>query len=169
MHPETIQPETLRQKIEDLMYESGDRANYLDYGKPKAAEAKKTQETIKQLDNQAKALQAELKLLIADMRAQHPQAFEEWINYHTGMLQKIMDENTKDPNERTRKFVAKQTLEEWEKVRAGEQDYVNINWNFLKDYKAEVRTITGGTKMNINTGPSAGDAKKSRSWWPFGK
>lgn len=28
---------------------------------------------------------------------------------------------------------------EWEKVAAGEQEYVGINWYFLKDYKADIR------------------------------
>ena len=143
MLTETIQLETLRQKIEDASYEAGDKTDYLSYGKPNAAEAKKTQEYIKQLDSQAKALQAELKQLIADVRSQHPQAFEEWITYHTGMLQDIVDEKTTGKDAGTRKFVAKQTIQEWEKVRAGEQEYVNINWHYLKDYKADVRKIKG--------------------------
>lgn len=167
MLTETIQLETLRQKIEDVNYESGDRANYLDYGKPHAAEAKKTQEYIKQLDSQAKALRAELKQLIASVRSQQPQAFEEWINYHIGMLQKIIDEKTEGANARTRKFVAKQTLEEWEKVRAGEQEYVNINWNFLKDYKASVRTITGRSLKTTNS--TSQSKSESKAWWQFWK
>ena len=96
---------------------------------------------------------------VAVVRAEQPQAFEEWINYHTGILQKILDEKATDTNANTRKFVAKNTLQEWEKVRAGEQDYVGINWYFLKDYRASVRTFS---EPGINT-------KESKSWWQFWK
>lgn len=155
----TIQLEKLRQRIEEMEYESGDRSDYLDRGKPSAAEAKRAQARIEELNSQSKAFKSELKQLIAVVRAEQPQAFEEWINYHTGILQKILDEKATNTNANTRKFVAKNTLQEWEKVRAGEQDYVGINWYFLKDYRASVRTFS---EPGINT-------KESKSWWQFWK
>jgi len=143
MLTETIQLETLRQKIEDVSYEAGDKTDYLSYGKPSPVQAKQAKELIEKLNSQSKELRAEFKQLIATVRSQQPQAFEEWINYHMGMLQDIVDEKTTGKDAGTRKFVAKQTIQEWEKVRAGEQEYVNINWHYLKDYKADVRKIKG--------------------------
>jgi len=167
MLTETIQLETMRQKIEDVEYEAGDRANYLDYGKPNPAQAKQAKELIENLNSQSKELRAEFKQLIATVRSQQPQAFEEWINYHIGMLQTIVDENPAGKDARTRKFVAKQTLEQWEKVRAGEQEYVNINWHFLKDYKADVRTITGGRVKKAESNSQV--ENEGKAWWQFWK
>jgi hypothetical protein len=133
-----------------------------DRSKLSPAEARKVQESITKLDSQAKALQEELKQLTASVRSQNPQAFEEWVNYHTGILQKILDEKSTDKMAPPRRLVAQQTMEQWEKVRAGEQEYISINWYFLKDYKAEVRSITGGVKP-------ASEKKKGKSWWPFGR
>ena len=165
MLSETIQLEKLRQKIEDVEYESGDRSDYLDRGKPSAAEAKRAQARIAELNSQSQALKAELKQLIATVRSEEPQAFEEWINYHAGILQKIISEKETGTNAKTRKHVAKNTLQEWEKVRAGEQDYVGINWYFLKDYKASVRTFSEpGIKTRENK-----LKEESKSWWQFWK
>ena len=166
MLKEAIALETLRQTIEDMEYESGDRANYLDYGKPNPAQAKQANELIEKLKEQSKAARAELKQLIATVRSQQPQALEEWVNYHIGMLQKIVDEKT-EAVITPRKNLAKETIQNWEKVRAGEMEFVNINWHFLKDYKASVRSITG---RSLKTTDSASQSKaESKAWWQFWK
>lgn len=167
MHPEAIQLETLRQNIEDVLYESAMGSEMLDRGKPSPAEAKKTREYVNQLDSQAKALKDEFNHMIAATRLQNPQAFEEWIDYHIGMLQKILDEKSTEKNAVVRRNVAKGTIQEWEKVRAGEQEYVNINWYFLKDYRAEVRNITGGSaKKTVSASQTKTEGK---AWWQFWK
>ena len=166
MLPETIQLETLRQKIEDSEYEAGDRSDYLSYGKPNPAQAKQAQELIEKLKVESKATRAELKQLLGSLRAQQPQAVEEWINYHAGLLQKIIDEKT-EAVITPRKNVAKETLQNWDRVRAGELDYVNINWHFLKDYKASVRTITGGSAKTA--GKTGQEKTEGKSWFQFWK
>lgn len=162
MLTETIQLETLRQKIEDAEYEAGNQSDYLDRGKPNSGQAKHAQERIDKLNSQSKALKAELKQLIAAMRSQNPQALDEWVNFHTGLLQKILDEKTTGANAATRRSVAKGTMQEWEKVRAGEQEYVNINWYFLKDYKASVRKFDSITDERIRN-------TDGKAWWQFWK
>jgi hypothetical protein len=169
MHPETIQLETLRQKIEDVEYEAGNQSDYLDRGRPNPSQAKKAQETINQLNEQTRTLQAELKDLIARVRSQQPQAIEDWVNYHTGILHNIINENASGANAATRRSVARSTLQEWEKVRLGEQDFVRINWYFLKDYREGVRQI--GSK---GTAPSSVNTKdqpdnNGKAWWQFWK
>ena len=161
MLEETIQLEMLRQKIEDSDYEAGSQSDYLDRGRPTPVQAKKANELISELKRQGQASRAELKQLISTVRSQRPEALEEWINFHIGILQKIGDEKTMDAEAVARRNVAKSTLQEWEKIRAGEMEYVSINWHFLKDYKASVRTITNG---------SAGHGKaESKAWWQFWK
>jgi hypothetical protein len=159
MLPETIQLETLRQTIEDAEFEAGSQSDYLDRGGPNAAQAKRAQQMIKDLNSQSKASKAELNHLITTMRSQQPQAIEEWVNFHIGILQKIMEENGTDANAATRRNVAKSTLQEWENVRAGKQDYVPINWYFLKDYKASVRGLNNGSPKKAN----------NKAWWQFWK
>ncbi|HEY9525516.1 MAG TPA: hypothetical protein VIR02_00460 [Anaerolineales bacterium] len=159
MLAEAIQLETLRQKIEDSEFEAGNQSDYLDRGQPSAAQAKRAKELIAQLNNQAETSKTELRQLMASVRAQQPQAVEEWVNFHIGILQKIIDEKTTGTNAVTRRNVAKTTLQEWEKVRAGEQEYVRINWYFLKDYKENVRKLnSSSTRKTVD-----------KSWWQFWK
>lgn len=157
MRAETMQLETLRQKIEDAEYEAGSQSDYLDRGNPNPAQAKQAQESINQLNEQTRTLQAELRTLIASVRSQQPEAIDEWVNYHTRILQKIVEEKATERNATTRIFVARSTLAEWEKVRAGEQDFVRINWYFLKDYREGVRKIGSKPKSN------------GKAWWQFWK
>jgi hypothetical protein len=159
MLAEAIQLETLRQKIEDSEFEAGNQSDYLDRGQPSAAQAKRAKELIARLNSQTETSKTELQQLIASVRAQQPQAVEEWVNFHFGILQKIIDEKTTGTNAVTRRNVAKTTLQEWEKVRAGEQEYVRINWYFLKDYKESVR------KLNHSSAGKTDD----KSWWQFWK
>jgi len=166
MLSEAIQLETLRQKIEDSEFEAADKTDYLSYGKPNAAQAKQTKELIEKLNNESRMARAELKTMLETLRLQQPQSVEEWVNYHIDLLQKIVEEKT-DAVITPRKNVAKETIQNWEKVRAGEMDYVNINWHFLKDYKASVRTITGNS---VKTTDSAAQSKtEAKSKWQFWK
>ena len=81
MLAEAIQLETLRQKIEDSEFEAGNQSDYLDRGQPNAAQAKRAKELIAQLNSQTETAKTELKQLIASVRAQQPQAVEEWVNF----------------------------------------------------------------------------------------
>ena len=146
MFKETIQLEILRQKIEDIEYESGSQSDYLDLGKPNKEQARAAKELIGQLNSQSNALKAELQQLISTVRLQNMQAIREWINYHVEILEKIPTENTADVNIAVRKNLARNTIKEWGRVRAGEQEYVGINWHFLKDYKANIRKMIGSQK-----------------------
>ena len=172
MLSETVRLEKLRQKIEDLREKSGDRANYIDYGKPNPAQLKEAQETIKKLDVEIKAGQAELKQLLDTLRKQQPQVVEEWVKYHVSLLEMIVAEKSTDKNAGTRKYVAKETIDEWNKLRSGETDYVNINGHFLKDYKAHVRSFNENSQMGefikaMKTSSSAN--AEGKAWWQFWK
>lgn len=167
MHPETIQLETLRQRIEDTYEASVMQSEMLDRGMVASAKEKETREFVNQHNNQAKALREELRQLIAATRSQNPQAFEEWIDYHIAMLQEIADENTAGDKARIRRSVAKTTIAEWEKVRAGEQEYVNINGYYLEDYRANVRKIKGGRPRKAVSAAQA--EKEGKPWWQFWK
>ncbi|MBI3166084.1 MAG: hypothetical protein HYZ24_15485 [Chloroflexi bacterium] len=172
MLKETVQLEKLRQKIEDLRAKSGDRADFIDYGKPNPAQLKEAQETIKKLDLEIKTGQAELKQLLDNLRKQQPQIIEEWVKYHVSLLERIIAENSTDRNAGTRKYVAKETIANWEKVRLGEVDYVNINGSFLKDYKMHIRSINENTQIGelIKEMKNSNSSKpENKAWWQFWK
>ncbi|RJP52103.1 MAG: hypothetical protein C4557_06850 [Anaerolineaceae bacterium] len=146
MLDETMQLEKLRQQIEKVEEEAGSASDFLDYGKPNEAQAKSAKKVIENSKREVERLRSQLGELIAKSP---PQAVQEWANFHTAILQKIASEQVTNPHTKTRVFVAKQTLEEWEKVRRGEQEYVRINWHFLKDYKDEAKKLTGGEKWKF--------------------
>jgi len=160
MLSETVQLEALRQKIEDAESESGNQADYLDRGGPNPSQAKRAQELIAKLDSQSKTLKVQLKELVATLRSQQPQAIEEWVDFHINILQKIIAEKATDAMAATRQHVAQSTLQAWEKVRAGEQEYVGINGYFLKDYKASVRALNSSSPKK---------ATNNKTWWQFWK
>jgi hypothetical protein len=62
---------------------------------------------------------------------------EEWVNWHKEVLQKILLEPQTNTQSKTRAFTARNTLAEWDKVLQKEQEFVHINWYYLKDYKAK--------------------------------
>jgi len=175
MQPETVRLEKLRQQIEDLRERSGDRANYIDYGKPNPAQLKEAQETLKKLDIEIKAGQAELKQVLDSLRTKKSQAVEDWVKYHISLLEKVVAENATDRDAGTRKYVAKETIAEWNKLLAGETDYVNINGHFLKDYKSHVRSFNENSQFGeqfSSTSDQVASGKanvKNKAWWQIWK
>ena len=159
MHSEANQLETLRQKIDEARAQSGHQADYLDRGNPNAAQAKKAQEMMAEYTRQAAAMETELTQLLADIRSRNLQAVNEWVDLHVGILKKIVVEKGGDPTKNARIMVAKNTLQEWEKVRQGEQSFVSINPFFLKDYRAYVKDLTG----------DQGQKTPDKAWWQFWK
>ncbi len=161
MYSETLQLEALRQQIEEAEYEIGSQSDYLDYGKPNTAQKKKAEELILRLREQSQQAKGRLHEALITIRSEKPEALAEWVNYHKGILECITAEQVTDSNSTARRNVAQSTLNQWEKVLAGEQEYVNINWHFLKDYKAEVK------KLAPRSAVTSDNAKKS--WWQFWK
>ncbi len=161
MYPETLQLEALRQQVEEAEYEIGSQSDYLDYGKPNAAQKKKVEELILRLREQSQQAKGRLHEALIKIRSEKPEALTEWVNYHKGILERITAEQVTDSNSAARRNVAQATLNQWEKVLTGEQEYVNINWHFLKDYKAEVKKLA---PRSVVTSDSA-----KKSWWQFWK
>ena len=146
MLKETIALEMLRQKIGDAEFTAGDRSDYIDYGRPNASELKAAQETIARKMSEAAELKKELHMLIE----QTPKdALEEWVNWHKNVLQEILREESTDTNGKTRIFTARNTLTEWDKVLTREQDYVGINWYYLKDYKEKAEKQFKGSWLKF--------------------
>jgi len=132
MHKTVLEIKRLRQKIEAAQAETGNTADYIDRGKPNPEELKTAQEFIANKDKEIKELMMEFNALLAAMPKE---AIYEWVNWHKEILQNILAENGAN---KTRLFVAKQALEEWEQIAAGNHKHIHINGHFLKDYKEKV-------------------------------
>jgi hypothetical protein len=136
MLEETIALEKLRQKIEKMEDDMGSQYDFIDYGKPDKKQTEKIQQQLAVDKVKIEALKSELHTLISKSS---PQAIEEWVGWHKSILQNILSEQATDTKSRTRLFTARQTLEAWEKISRGEQDYIAINWYYLKDYQEKAR------------------------------
>lgn len=141
MLEQTIQLEQLRQKIEKAEFTIGDQSDYLDLGKPNAQQAKSARETISRMETKSKELKSTLHDMIGTVRREKPEALEEWVKLHRDILERIIAEPTNNTHTKVRQNTARETLQAWEKVLSGEQEYVNINWHYLKDYKAEAQKL----------------------------
>lgn len=141
MLKETIQLEKLRQQIEDVENEIGSQSDFIDFTRPNEQKKNEVRQAIAKMESQSKQLNAELHELIVTTRREKPQAFEEWVNTHKAILERIVAENQADNKAGVRHNTARGTLNQWEKVCAGKRDYVGINWHYLKDYKDEVRKV----------------------------
>jgi len=136
MLKETFALEAMRQRIENAEFAAGDSSDFIDYGKPDKKQLKAAQETIAQKMKEAADLKAELHTLIEQTPKE---AVVEWVNWHKAVLQNILVEPETNTHTKTRAFTARNTLAEWDKVLRREQDYVGINWHYLKDYKAKAK------------------------------
>lgn len=133
---EATKLEELRQQIEAAEYDSGSNADFLDRGNPNASQKKQAEELIRTKNAEAAELKSQLQTLIQNTPRQ---VIEEWVQYHTNILQSILSENIKSAHAVTRKNVAQETLESWRAVLNGTKEYVSINWYFLKDYREKVQ------------------------------
>lgn len=143
-----IKLEELRQKIEKSGNDAGSTSDFIDHGKPNAKQLKDAQDFIARKNKEVEVLKLELHELITQTS---PLAIEEWVAWHNSFLEKILSEDETNSHSKTRLRLARQTMQAWEKVRNGEQEFVSINWHFLKDYKKEVESLI------------------HKDWWKFWK
>jgi hypothetical protein len=140
-YPETIALETLRQKIETALQESGSLADYLDRGRPNPSEASEARRQIAELVDRAALWRLDLAHLVANTRAQCLPAFEQWIALHIEALGLIAAETPADGINRTRRMLAAGALHQWERVRTGEETYVGTNSHFLADHQQAMQRL----------------------------
>jgi len=153
MHPETLQLEEMRQQIEDLEEAIRKNTDYIDHGLP----AEKQSRKVMKMKEQSKQAKANLRCAIDATRKEKPEAFNEWINFHKDILERILTEpKTKDNSQRL--FMARLVWDNWEKVVSGEKEYVSVGLFSLGDYDTEARKLVPQKAQ-----------KENKSWWQFWK
>ena len=157
LSPDVLRLEEIRRYIQDV--ETEYYADYQDH----VREQKPTPKKLK-LAEQSKAGRAQLHAVIESVRRENPAAITEWAEYHRSFLKRIQAETSTEKNADTRRGMAGFALQQWEKVLAGEQDFVSINPHFLKDYSEEVNK---GPRWIPTSTPEEPEAAKP--WWQFWK
>ncbi len=129
--------EKLRRRAEAAENHAGSLGDYLDRGHPNEAKAREAYEEMQHSRAEAEAVIAELSALLTQLRRDAPEAVSAWAERHRAACQAMRADQTPRDEDflATRDFVIGETLAEWEKVLRGEQDYVRINWYFMKGYE----------------------------------
>ena len=161
LSPEALHLEGLRQQIQNLQQEINKEVGIVDHGRPEPKPTPK----VKKLREQGQQARAQLRDALESVRRSKPETVTEWVNYHRGFLERIQAETSTEMNADTRRGFAGFCLEQWEKVAAGEQEFVYINEHFLKDYNTEVSSRAPKISAPQVPEPQA----TSKSWWQFWK
>ena len=148
MRYQVIHLERFRQQIEQEMFDSGSASHFINKGNFTPQQLSRAMDFIASQNQRIARLKGEFHILL---QKSERDVIQEWVNLHKVILQRILSENVTDAHSRTRQFVAKKILEDWEKVQAGKAEFVFIDWYFLKDYTREVRKLV------------------NRKWWEFWK
>jgi len=143
--------EALRWAVADPESRAGSLADYIDRGHPDDAQLAEACADMERYQGEiATAMQA-LSAALAQARRERPDVVADWVAWHRERCRRIVAEPGPDrdaygniSNHAVRVFVARETLAEWDKVLAGEQDYVRINDYFLDDYAVEAQSLAEG-------------------------
>lgn len=144
MDARAIRLEVLRQQVQAIGTREGSLADYLDRGHPDAEQTLAAMDEMEQLRQQIELLRRQLSAELSGLRVVAPSVVGTWVGWHAGICQRILAEspgaqvNGVVSDQQVRLFVARETLEAWQKVLVGSQDYVMINDYFLPDYQQEV-------------------------------
>lgn len=144
MDARALKLEGLRQMLQALEARAGWLGDYLDRGHPDEEQARAAAEEMASLREQAEQMRRLLSAELAGVRATAQSVVAEWVGWHASICQRILAEDPGTQVEGTvtdqqvRLFVARETLEAWQKVLVGSQDTVMINDYFLPDYQHEV-------------------------------
>jgi len=161
MLPETLQLEGLRQLIQNLQEEINKEVGIVDHGRPEPKPTPK----LNKLREQSRQARTELHTLVESVRLSKPEVITEWVNYHKGFLEPLHAETSVAGVKDNRHTFVVFCLEQWNKVAAGEQEFVYINEHFLKEYNTEVRNRA----PKISAPQVQEPQKASKSWWQFWK
>jgi hypothetical protein len=127
--------ENLRREIDDLQGAAGGLGDYIDRGRPNPAEEKEAYDSMERQRQDASQLRARLQALVETLRRDGPEILAAWANAHArvcrALLRAIPDRSDDD---KTARFVARTTLEAWEKLPGGGESFIGITTPWLEGY-----------------------------------
>ena len=127
--------ERRRREIDDLQGAAGSLGDYIDRGRPSPVEAKEAYDSMERQRAEAGRLRARLQALVETLRCDGPEILVAWADAHArvcrALLQSLPD---KSDDDKTARFVARTTLEAWEKLPSGGESFIGISTNWLEGY-----------------------------------
>lgn len=131
--------ERLRREIDDLQGAAGSLGDYIDRGHPDPAEMKESYEDMERQRRDAGRVRAQLQTLVETLRRDAPEFLAVWAAAHArvcrSMLDSLPDESDDD---RTALFVARSTLEAWQKLSEGGETFISVDSPWLEGYADRV-------------------------------
>ncbi|PKP02006.1 MAG: hypothetical protein CVU11_13315 [Bacteroidetes bacterium HGW-Bacteroidetes-6] len=127
--------EKIRSQIFRLHRENLSLDIFLDkvHGAPLEEYEKASNQYNKNIEEEKK-LEIELEYLIQELKLNYPAMYNKWIDIHLSICKKIIDSSPGDNFNSTRRFVAEESIEEWQKVKNGEIAFHIPNAYYLSDY-----------------------------------
>lgn len=127
--------ERLRREIDDLEGAAGNLGDYLDRGRPSPDEAKEAHEAMERHRREAGRLRAQLRELVETLRRDGPEILVLWAAAHVRVCRSLLASlPDKSDDERTARFVARSTLEAWEKLPADGESFIGVPAPWLEGY-----------------------------------
>ncbi len=140
--------ETLRRQLESIRHELGSMSDYLDRGNPTPDEAEKTKASMLAQKTQAEDLESQLITMVNRYRQEQPELVVQWVTIHQAIFQELnayFEAHQKEDvySYRLERYVTAQAIEEWEKVKSGEADFVINNSYVMKNRQAIIHKHFG--------------------------
>lgn len=140
--------ETLRRRLESIRHDLGSMSDYLDRGNPTPEEVQKTKASMLAQKAQADALESELIIMVNRYRQEQPELIVQWVAIHQAIFQELnayFEAHQEEDvyNYRLEKYVTAKAIEEWEKVKSGEADFVINNSYVMKNRQAIIHKHFG--------------------------
>jgi len=128
--------EQLRREIDDLQGAAGGLGDYIDRGRPSPVETKEAYDSMERHRQEAGRLRARLQALVETLRRDGPEILVAWANAHArvcrALLASLPDQSDDD---KTARFVARTTLEAWEKLPGGGESFIGCSSPWLEGYQ----------------------------------
>jgi len=141
--------ERRRRDIDDLQGAAGNLGDYIDRGRPGPAEEKEAYDFMERHRRDAGRLRARLQALVEALRRDGPEILAAWAGAHgrvcRSLLASLADQSDDD---KTARFVARTTLEAWEKLPGGGESFIGISTPWLEGYleRLELELAPGKSK-----------------------
>jgi len=127
--------EGLRMTIDDLQGAAGSLGDYIDRGRPDPAEAKEAFATMERQRREADRLRLRLGELVEERRRLCPEILVVWSGAHVNVCCSLLAQlPEKSEDDKTARFVARETLEAWQKLPEAGETFIAIHAAWLEGY-----------------------------------
>lgn len=127
--------EGLRRLIDDLQGAAGSLGDYIDRGRPNPAEEEQALASMEQQRRDADRLRLRLEELVEERRRLCPEILGVWAAAHVSVCRFLLASLPgQSDDDKTARFVAKETLAAWQKLPEDGETFIAINTAWLQGY-----------------------------------